>query len=158
MNNQYVGSADTDDEGNAFLDITLPRSEKLQHSYYVGFAGSEEYGYLACTPMDTGSVSVYHYTTLALTQPAATKRGRVVILTSNLRSKTAGARLRNMKIDFVLGSARIGSARTNGNGVATLRYRVPASRNAGNVRVEARYAGNANYYASTGARTLRVVR
>ncbi|KAI8999881.1 hypothetical protein DFJ74DRAFT_747647 [Hyaloraphidium curvatum] len=86
------------------------------------------------------------------------KRGQHVTLTATASNADTGRAVASIQIVFLIGPIVVGRANTNRQGVASLRYRYPASQSLGRRQITARFAGSSSFNAGSANATLQVNR
>ncbi|GMV35585.1 MAG: hypothetical protein AMXMBFR61_00930 [Fimbriimonadales bacterium] len=82
--------------------------------------------------------------------------GATVTLSATLTRDSDGAPVSGKSISFKVASNSVGSGTTNGSGVATVNYTIPPSLGTGIKSIQADFAGDGTYAASTGSGNLNV--
>lgn len=145
-----VGTGVTDDAGAYSVEYAIPASAAVgAHAVQASFAGDAAYSPSSAE----GTLTVMSNTTLAVASVSG-KPGETVALAATLTANNTGLPLEGRNIVFAVDGTDVGSANTNGSGVAEVNYFIdegPASRT-----VSANFAGDADYHGSTGEGTLTV--
>jgi len=151
-----AGSATTNTAGLATLNFVIPESlgvgAKTITATYAGntwFNGSNGTNTLTVSKGNT-----------TLTMPAKSVNldgsGGSVTLEATLKRTTGGAPLSGKTVEFKVDSVSIGTATTDGNGLATKVHTVAPGTSTGSHPTNASFAGDALYNASTKNSTLTV--
>ncbi|MFY7954087.1 MAG: Ig-like domain repeat protein, partial [Armatimonadaceae bacterium] len=141
-----VGSATTDASGIATLSFPVPEG-----------AGSRAIGASFAGDMDAdavsggGTLTITKASTAVSVTSGSVTAGQVATLTATLTRTTDSATLAGKTIAFTFNGVAAGSGTTNGSGVATVSYTVPAATTAGPKTVQASFPGDSNYLTSTGS-------
>jgi len=134
-----VSTATTNAVGSASITRTFNTARDYQIK--TAYAGSTNYKKIDATA--TLTISQFT-TTLTIDVPSATQ-GKEVTLKATLKDES-GSPLQNIDVDFYIYEAnawkKIGSAKTDSNGIASLKY-TPSS--TGTFQVKAMFGGTTNY-------------
>ncbi len=156
FNGFSVGNAVTDSSGVATL-TGVPNTEPAgtyPGAVVASFAGDTNYG----ASSGTGDLTVVQGVATTVTAVSgAASFGGTATLTATLTNSDTSAAIANETVSFTLNGAKVGTATTDSNGIATLTG-VPTSEPAGTYTgaVVADFAGDTTYSASTGTGDLAV--
>jgi len=149
----YVGSGVTDGSGMATFNYAIPDGQTAgAHPTLASFAGDARYnasnaaGVLTIGKGDTGIVA----------NNASGAQGSSTTLQATLTRVTDGANLSGRTVNFKVDGSSVGSGVTNGSGVASFLYNIPGGMSVGSHTIDADFAGDAQYNASTDGATLDV--
>lgn len=98
----------------------------------------------------------YKATTNITANNASGSIGQTVALSTTVRRDSDNAVLNNVRVDFYVNNAFIGTDNTNASGVASLNYTIPQSLGTGNKTILTEFVGNFDYHRSTDTATLTV--
>ena len=150
-----VGTAVTNSNGTAACSYLIPLALSLgSHNLTAAFAGDSVYAAaagsatLTVTAAGTG-------VTLTLINAAAAP-GQTVTLTARLRQSANGAYLSGETLTFSVDGVVVGTALTNGSGLAALSYAVPGNASGGIHSLTASFAGDSGHDAGSVTGTLTV--
>jgi hypothetical protein len=147
-----AGSAVTNGSGVASLSYTIPSTMSVgAHTITTTFAGTNLYN----ASSGTGVLKVKAKTTVSVGSVTG-KRGTTVTLSATLRRATDGVPLYGATLKFKVDGLVVGSALTDGSGVARLNYSIPTTMSVGTHTINAVFSGSSLYNASSGTDTLTV--
>jgi len=148
-----VGSDDTDTNGWAVVNYTIPESLSVgTHNVTFAFAGDFFFNARSAT---VAALTVQKANTSLTVPNRSGFIGQTVQLQATLRRTTDNATLSGKTVQFRVDGNLVGSANTNASGVATLNYTIP-NISCGNHTLQASFASDSWYNASTGNGTLQV--
>lgn len=149
-----AGSATTNTVGQATVSYTIPTSLSVgAHTIGASFAGDTLYN--GTTGTGTLTVSKANTAIGAVASPSGTY-GQAVTLTGTLTRTTDNAALSGKTLEFTVSGTNVGSATTNGSGVATLSYTVPESKVVGPHTLVVSFAGDTQYNSTSTNGTLTI--
>lgn len=153
VNGNPVGSANTDSDGWATVNYTIPESLPVG-THNVTFAFPGDFFFSARTA--TIAALTVQKANISLSVPnRAGFIGQTVPLEATLRRTTDNAPLAGRTIQFRIDGNPVGSANTNSSGVATLNYTIP-NLSCGGHTLQASFAGDSWYNAGSNNGTLIV--
>lgn len=146
-----VGSAVTDGSGNYSLDYSIPANTAIGTlSLEADFAGDGAYNPSSAT----GTLTVMSDTNVAVANVAG-QPGNSVTLSATLTAANDASPLSGRTLEFKVDGTVVGSGTTDAAGTATASHTVADT--ATTYTIEASFAGDANYNASSGTGTLSVI-
>ena len=152
LNGNAVGTANTDASGKAYL--LVPNSTDYgvgAYPFTTSFAGNALYN-----PSNaSATLTVAKTSTLTTVGATAGSPGETKYLTATLTRSTDSTPLVNQTLTFKLDGVAIGTATTDGTGVASLSYKFDGL-SIGSHTLTAKFAGDANQGASAGTGTVTV--
>ena len=148
VNGTEVGSAITGSDGIAALGYNVTQT-KGTYNITADFAGDDT----CLANKSNGTLTVNVLTTSIVVNNVSTYNGKTVGLNASLVDEN-GDPLTNKNITFKIEGADVGTATTNENGIASLNYTVTQTE--GNYSVDADFAGDYVYIASTNTGNLTV--
>jgi subtilisin family serine protease len=140
--------ATTNSNGVASVGVTSPATTG-SHTISVTFAGDATYA----TSSASATLTVKSGTVLIYTGTTSAAKGASITLSATLKT-TAGAAIQGASVTFTL-NRKTYTATTNSFGVATVSQTAPTK--AGTYSVSVKYAGSAEYAASSTTGSLRVL-
>ena len=149
-----VGSAVTGAGGSAELSFTPPADMAGgAHGVTAAFAGSEaDDASTASGTLSIGQLDVAY--TLSAQSGAG---GQTVALPSRLRRKSDMAGVPGLEVTIRVAGTTVGSATTGIDGVASVRWTIPAGAAAGALAVSGEFAGSAAYAAASATASMMVL-
>ena len=154
VGNSYVGSDNTDGNGDASVSYTAPNSAD-NYTIKAEFTGDDDY--LSSSDTDTLSVSdvLKEPTKIRVDGKSATV-GQSISLTAKLEeSDFPSFDIQGASVDFYVGNSYVGSDNTDGNGDASVSYTAPNS--ADNYTIKAEFTGDDDYNPSSDTANLEVI-
>ena len=137
-----VGSAVTNSSGVASLAYTVPESAGTgSRTVSVTFEGDTT----ANPSSGSGTLSISKATPEIVLDSLTARRGQTVNLQATLRRQDNGAPISGKTITFKVAGSTVGTASTDGSGIATLPYTVPLSASLGSRILRAEFAGDTVY-------------
>ncbi len=147
-----VGTATTDGSGVATVSYAIPNGMAVgDHTIGAAFAGDANYN----GTTGSGTLHVNVNTSIAVDN-ASGMIGVSVTLKGTLTRADNGDPVSGKTLDFAVDGTGVGSAVTDGSGVATLSYTIPEGSGVGDRTITVSFAGDTEYNASTGNGTLTV--
>lgn len=148
-----VGSATTSATGVANLIYFIPESKAAgAHTITVSFAGTSLYN----STSTNGTLTINKGATTTTPANNSGTFGQTINLTATLKRTSDSGNLSGKTVTFKIDGSSVGSAVTNGSGLATLSYSITTSLATGTHSLSAEFAGDALYNSSTGNATLTV--
>lgn len=121
-----VGTANTDGTGKATLAYTIPANLGAgNHTIGAAFS-SVDPAYTTATGSATLTATKVATTTTASLSTGTTTANAVVAITGKLTRTSTATAVTSKVLHFSVGGTEVGTATTDGNGVATYAYTVPA--------------------------------
>ena len=158
LNGSTVSSAITDSNGVATLNnVSLAGINAGDYPYGAGASFATD-GFYEATSI-TADLRVYGLaTTLTVSPVSAPYRGSTGNITATLTETLSGAPISGKTVSFMLNETSLGSATTNGFGVASVSGMALTGYDAGTYAgaIEATFAGQSDMEPSTGLGTLTV--
>ncbi len=147
-----VGSATTSSGGVAILTYVIPAGDAIgsTHPITAAFAGDANNN----ASSGSGSLTIVKYASVLSVAAVSGTAGQTVTLSATLKRST-GVLLSGQSVTFVVDGTTL-TGTTNGSGVATVSYPIPANLAAGNYPITVSFAGDSNDNASSGSGTLTV--
>jgi hypothetical protein len=137
-----AGSAVTNASGVASLAYTVPESAGTgSRTVSVTFEGDTT----ANPSSGSGTLSISKATPEIVLDSLTARRGQTVNLQATLRRQDNGAPISGKTITFKVAGSTVGTASTDGSGIATLPYTVPLSASLGSRILRAEFAGDTVY-------------
>lgn len=147
-----IGTATTDVNGYAKVPYKIPANLSVgAHSTMVRYLGDGTYG--ASSRTSTLTVSGKYGSLLSVLKATGVNK-LPVTLKAYLYRALDGAALPERTVTFTVDRVAVGTAVTNGLGLAQFVYTVPAGTTAGVHALGATFAGDAGFDATSGASTL----
>ena len=148
-----VGNAPTNASGVATLAYVIPEALGIgTKTLRADFGGDATH----LSSFGTADLTVSKAATTTVLQDAAGKIGASVTLTASLTRNTDSAALTGRSISFQVAGSGVGSATTNGAGVAALPFVIPSSLGVGTSATRADFGGDAAHLPSLGTASLTV--
>ena len=145
-----VGTGVTSASGLATLAYAIPAGDTIgAHPITVSFAGDSSYS----ASSGTNTLTVKNATALSVSAVSG-PRGTSVTLSATLTA--GGAAASGQPVTFKVDGMVVGTAATDGSGVASVPYAIPATAKLGSHRLTASFAGDAADSAASGVGTLTV--
>jgi len=144
-----AGSGATNGSGVASVSYAIPEPVGSR-TIGASFAGDWNYN----AGSGSGTLTVNKADTALAVPAQAGSVGQTVSLTATLTRTTDSAPLTGKTVSFTIDGSGVGSAATNGSGVATVSYAIPEG--TGAKTIGAAFAGDANCNAGSGGGTLTV--
>ncbi len=148
-----VGTASTDGSGMAYLDWVVSEAAGPR-TMTVAFAGSAEY--MASSGEAVLTVEPVHVTSLTVPDRAAELADYTLLKAYLCRDDQVP--IEGKAVSFHVDGSTVGSATSNYQGRAMLEFTVPGSTAPGRHDLEARWAGNGGYLASSASAALWVAK
>jgi len=145
-----VGTDTTSNGGTASVSYTLPEAVGTQ-TFTAEYAGDSSLD----PSSGSGTVTATFASTVITVPDKVMQAADTINLTATLKRVGDGA-IENKTLTFKVDGAVIGTAITNGSGVAHLSYTAPAATGVSAITVE--FAGNSAYGASTGTAALTITK
>ncbi|MBL8048449.1 MAG: hypothetical protein JNJ45_07180 [Chthonomonas sp.] len=146
-----VGSAVTNASGLATLNWNVTAGVLGARTYSVSWLGDTQYN------SDSTASTFNRYANTTLTVPAVTgQRTQNVVLSATLRRAHDSALITGQTVNFTVDGAGVGSAVTNGSGVASLNYVIPAGATFGAHPIGVTFPAAGFFNNSSGSGTLTV--
>lgn len=153
VNGAVVGTAVTNNNGVATLNYKAPDTLGLGNkTLTVDYGGNTTYG----PSTGNATLAIVKANTSVTVPTLAALNGQAITLSATLRRATDNVVLYGGTLSFSVDGIVVGTAVTNGSGVASLAYTVPAAMSLGNHTIRASFAGTGFYNASAGTATLQV--
>ncbi|MDY9924015.1 Ig-like domain repeat protein, partial [Methanobacterium sp.] len=148
VNGTNAGSATTNSNGVATHNYQITQN---QGTYIIGATFTEDSNYNSTT--GSGTLTVEDKSTKLVVSDVQGRNGTVVDLNATL-TDSDGNPLVGQTIYFQVDGTQVGSANTNGNGVASVPYTIDLTGGTHTIQVD--FPGNADYQATTGTGQLKV--
>jgi hypothetical protein len=150
-----VGAANTDAGGTAALPYSIPGSLGIGASPTRADFGGDA-GHLPS--FGTADLTVAQGDTVLVADDVAAQLGETVNLTATLTCAGNGQPLAGMSVAFTVAATSVGSASTNGSGVASLAYTVPVPGGPRTDPIAAQFAGDVLYTGASDTANLTVAK
>ncbi|MCX6359100.1 MAG: hypothetical protein NT029_04810 [Armatimonadetes bacterium] len=148
-----AGSAVTNGSGAYTLSYAIPASDAVgAHAIGAAFAG--DVSYEAATA--TGTLTVSVHTTVTVAPASGTPGGAAASVSATLTRNNDGAGLAGKSVAFKVDGTAVGSATTDATGKASVTKTVDDTK--ASSTIDASFAGDADYLASSGSGTLTTVK
>ena len=148
-----IGAATTDGTGKASLSFTGDESLSAgAHALTVGYAGDGNHN----ASSGAGTLTIAQSPTYTTPSNVSGKAGATVSLKAKLIRTTDKALLVGRAIRFQIDSVDVGTATTDGEGVALFSYTIPTDMTKGAHTITALFDGENLYAKSSGGKTLTV--
>jgi len=147
-----VGSGVTNASGVASADYVIPNGIAVgDHTIGAAFAGDANYEQSS----GSGTLNV-NANTVVVADDVSGMIGGEVNLTATLTRADTSDPLGGKTLRFLVDGVEVGTAVTDGSGVATLPYTIPEGSGAGGRTITVQFAGDDDYNASSDEATLTV--
>ncbi|PKL66939.1 MAG: hypothetical protein CVV28_08700, partial [Methanobacteriales archaeon HGW-Methanobacteriales-1] len=153
VNGAYLGNSATDVNGLAVMNYYIFQGAGI-YQIFAQFVGNDTYS--ASNGANNLTVDFIPTNTTAVTNPAITNYKDSIVLTANLTETIFGGPLSGKTIYFSANGISLGTAETDGFGVATLGYQISIP--PGSYQILAEFLGDESYSPSnaTSSTTLNV--
>jgi len=150
-----LGTANTDASGGASIAVPNPLSLAIgKHTFTVTFAGDRLYK----ASKKTASLTITKAATSITVKTVTGRPGDTKPLTAILKRNYDNSPLSSILLTFKIDGNAIGTASTDGTGIATLPYKFDETYPVGSHILTAEYTGDDTYKAYTGKGTLKVAK
>ena len=143
-------TATTDGNGNAYLNYTIPEIGTGSHTITVSFAGDSSYN----PGSGSNTLTVSAASSAFIPQNVAGTIGGSTTLEAYLYRTSDFASIVGRTVYFTVDGSAVGSAVTDGGGLAAVAYALPASLSRGTHSIGFTFAGDGDYNASSSTGTL----
>ena len=148
-----IGVATTDGTGKATLAYKIDETLSLgAHVLTVSYAGDVSDN----ASTGTGTLNIAQATTKLVAGSVSGKAGATTTLKATLTRKTDSAPLAGRTVRFQIDGTDVGTGITNGSGLATLSYAIPAAMSIGKHPITALFDGEVLYLNVNATATLTV--
>lgn len=150
-----LGTTNTDAAGTAHIAVPNPLALTIgKHTFTVTFAGDRLYK----AYKKTGSLTITKAVTSITVKTVTGRPGDTKPLTATLKRNYDNSPLSSIPLTFKIDGNAIGTATTDGTGIATLSYKFDETYPVGSHILTAEYTGDDAYKAYTGKGTLKVAK
>ena len=143
VNGAYLGNALTDASGLSIMSYPITQGAGI-YPIMAQFTGNDTYS--ASNGVNNLTVDFIPTSITSVTNPALSNYGDLIVLTANLTETIFGGALGGKNVYFSANGINLGTALTDGLGVATLSYRINIT--PGNYQVMAEFLGDESYSGS----------
>jgi len=150
VDGSVVGTATTDAQGYATYAYAIPELSAGSHTVAATFDGTSQYA----ASSSSGTLTVAKSNTKLPTDQISGGQTTSVNLTAFLKRTTDGSRLAGRTVTFKVDGVTVGTATTDGSGVATFNYTLNLT--VGTHKIVTSFAGDAFDNSSTGGASLIV--
>ncbi|MCX6377948.1 MAG: Ig-like domain-containing protein [Armatimonadetes bacterium] len=150
VDGSVVGTATTDAQGFAIYAYAIPELSAGSHTLTANFDGTSQYA----ASSSSGTLTVAKSNTKLPTDQITGAQSSSVNLIAYLKRSTDGSRLAGRTVTFKVDGVAVGTATTDGSGVATFTYTLNLT--VGTHKITTSFAGDAFDNSSTGGASLIV--